>query len=273
MATTQNTFGNFGQRAVGTNENAGGLAQRYDTGVSITGQNINVSEEERWMSGLGGGALVALGLKTGGVSGSLLALLGGSLLWRGVTGHCSLYQALGQNTAAGKHAGVEHGAGIKIEKSVTINKPAAELYQFWRKLENLPRVMSHLESVTTTGSQQSHWKAKAPAGMSVEWDAEIINEKENELIAWRSLSGAEIPNAGSVRFEQTPAGRGTQVKVALSYEPPAGQLGALLAKLFGEEPSQQVEEDLRRFKQLMETGETASVAGQPSGRKAATSGR
>lgn len=271
MASNQATFGSLGHDQTTPHENAGALAQRHNTGVSITGRNINVGDEERIASGLGGGALLLLGLKTGGVSGVLMALVGGGLIWRGATGHCAMYQALGQNTAAGKHAGVEHNAGVKIEKSVTINKSASELYQFWRKLENLPHVMSHLESVTSNG-KQSHWKAKAPAGMSVEWDAEIINEKENELIAWRSLPDAQVPNAGSVRFTPASNGRGTEVKVALSYEPPAGYLGSLVAKLFGEEPGQQVQEDLRRFKQLMETGETASVEGQSSGR-AATGGR
>jgi uncharacterized membrane protein len=128
--------------------------------------------------------------------------------------------------------------------------------------------MDHLESVTVQDDKRSHWVAKAPAGTTVEWDAEIINEKENELIAWRSLDGADVDNAGSVRFSEATGGRGTVVKVSLEYDPPAGIIGSLIAKLFGEEPSQQVQEDLHRFKQVMETGERPTTEGQSSGRSA-----
>ncbi|HZS04219.1 MAG TPA: SRPBCC family protein [Blastocatellia bacterium] len=237
-------------------------------------RQINISENERWVSGLGGGALALYGLRHGGFGGILLALAGGSLIYRGVTGHCDIYHALGISTSekGGLNASVRHGEGIKVEKSVTINKPPEELFRFWRNFENLPRVMSHLETVRVIDEKRSHWVASAPAGTTVEWDAEIINEKPNELIAWRSLEDSQIPNAGSVRFERAPNGRGTEVKVALNYEPPAGSLGSLVAKLFGEEPAQQVAEDLRHFKQVMEAGETPSVEGQPSGRSA-TSGR
>jgi uncharacterized membrane protein len=204
----------------------------------------------------------------------MLALTGGGLVYRGATGHCSVYQALGVDTADKQsgRASVRHNRGIKIEKSVTINKSPEELYSFWRNFGNLPRFMNHLESVNEIGDKRSHWVAKAPAGMTVEWDAEIINEEKNELIAWRSLEGAGVPNAGSVRFEAAPANRGCVVRVSLSYEPPGGALGSKIAKLFGEEPGQQIEEDLRRFKQLMETGEIASTGVQPSGRAAALGG-
>jgi uncharacterized membrane protein len=153
-----------------------------------------------------------------------------------------------------------------------VNRPAAELYRYWRNFENLPKFMDHLESVRTTGEKRSHWVAKAPAGTTVEWDAEIINEKENELIAWRSLENADVDNAGSVRFQEAPAGRGTEVRVSLEYDPPGGMVGAAIAKLFGEAPDQQIQEDLRRFKQVMEAGERATTEGQASGRSA-TSGR
>ncbi|MGE0132924.1 MAG: SRPBCC family protein [Blastocatellales bacterium] len=238
---------------------------------------INVSENERLISGFGGGALALYGLKRGGLKGLMLAIIGGGLIYRGATGHCDFYAAMSISTAKGKgrRASVKHGAGIKVEKSVTIKRQAEELFRFWRNFENLPRFMNHLESVRVIDGHpngRSHWVAKAPAGMTVEWDAEIINEEPNELIAWRSLEGAQIPNAGSVRFEKAPNSRGTEVKVSLEYAPPAGKLGSLIAKLFGEEPERQVEEDLRRFKQLMETGETASVEGQTSGRRAASGG-
>ena len=144
-------------------------------------------------------------------------------------------------------------------------RPAAELYSFWRKLENLPQVMSHLESVTQTGDTRSHWVAKAPLGRSVSWDAEITEDLENEMIAWRALEGSEIQNAGSVAFNES-HDRGTEIKVVLAYEPPLGKVGATVARLLGEEPERQLQDDLRRFKQLMETGEIATVQGQPSGR-------
>jgi uncharacterized membrane protein len=144
---------------------------------------------------------------------------------------------------------------IRVEKSITVNRLPEELYQFWRNFENLPRFMAHLDAVQATGEKRSHWRAKALAGMTVEWDAEIINDRPHELIAWRSVEGADVDNAGSVHFKRAPGGRGTEVKVEMRYIPPGGVIGATIAKLFGEEPEQQVGEDLRRFKQVMEAGE------------------
>jgi uncharacterized membrane protein len=263
MATTSGTYAKEEQPRLS-----------IDSGVSAPRsprRGINLSEAERKLSALGGAAMAIYGLSKGGGVGFVLGLAGGGLLYRGLSGHCYIYEALDINTARrrGLHASVAHGHGIKTETSVTINKPAKDLYRFWRKFDNLPRFMQHLESVRIIDDRRSHWVAKAPAGMTVEWDAEIINEKENELIAWRSLENSEVRNAGSVRFEEAPSGRGTIVKVAINYDPPAGKLGAALAQLFGEEPGQQVEEDLRRFKQIMEAGEMASVEGQTSGRQAA----
>lgn len=155
--------------------------------------------------------------------------------------------------------------------TVTINRPAEEIYRFWRKLDNLPQFMSHLKSVTVTDDSHSHWVAKGPAGADVEWDAEIIADTPNELIAWRSLPGATVDNAGTVRFEPAAGGRGTVVRVALKYDPPAGALGATIAKLLGEAPEKQIPVDLRRIKQLLETGEIARTEGQSSGRSRSTS--
>lgn len=229
--------------------------------------SINVGGAERKISTIGGAALALYGLTRGSLGGLALALVGGGLIYRGTTGHCSTYSALGVNTAKGK-AGVAGNEGIKVEKSITIDKPANELYKFWRNFENLPHFMTHLESVKEMGERRSHWVAKAPLGTSVEWDAEIINEKENEMIAWRSLEGADVDNAGSVRFQPAAGGRGTEVKVSMEYNPPGGVVGAAVAKLFGEEPNQQVADDLRRFKQLMEAGAIPSTEGQSSGRSA-----
>lgn len=144
---------------------------------------------------------------------------------------------------------------MRVQKSITVNRPPEELYRFWRNFENLPRFMRHLESVQVMGETRSHWRAKAPIGTRVEWDAEIINDRPHELIAWRSREGADVDNAGSVHFKRAPGGRGTEVRVEMQYIPPGGVIGATLAKLFGEAPEQQVSEDLRRFKQVMEVGE------------------
>lgn len=193
-----------------------------------------------------------------------IALVGGAI---GLAAYGVYRQLRGQQGEEGHSplASVEYGEGNKFVKVVTINKPAAELYRYWRDFANLPRFMHHLEAVETLGEGRSHWQAKAPLGQHVEWDAKIINDIENELIAWQSEEGSQIPNAGSVRFTPAPAGRGTEVRVTLSYEPPVGQVGAALAKILGEEPSRQVADDLRRFKQLMETGELPTNARQPHG--------
>ncbi|MDP9469594.1 MAG: SRPBCC family protein [Chloroflexota bacterium] len=152
-----------------------------------------------------------------------------------------------------------------VEKAITVNRPPEEVYGLWRDFENLPRFMLHLESVQVMGDGRSHWKAKAPAGRTVEWDAEIVDDRPNELITWRSLEGADVRNTGSVRFNPAPGGRGTEVRVKLQYDPPAGKLGASVAKLFGEEPNLQLREDLFRFKQVLETGEVVRSEGSLDG--------
>jgi uncharacterized membrane protein len=224
--------------------------------------DVNVGKGERWGSIIGGAALVACGLKRRSLGGTALALLGGGLLYRGTTGHCRLYQALGMSTARGDEA----PQVVEVAKAITIAKPPEELYRFWRHFENLPCFMSHLKSVSSTGDGRSHWVATAPLGRAVEWDAELTEERDNELIAWRSLEGARIPNHGRVRFQRAPGGRGTEVHVTLAYQPPMGRLGSSVAKLFGEEPGQQLETDLRRLKSFMEAGEIPTTQGQPSGR-------
>ncbi|MDQ4122515.1 MAG: DUF2892 domain-containing protein [Acidobacteriota bacterium] len=232
---------------------------------------INVGENERVVSGIGGGLLAAYGLTRGDLFGVGLALLGSSLVYRSATGYCAGYNALGINTAAKENmTSVKASSSVRVDQAMTINAPVEEIYNFWRNFENLPQFMYHLESVTKIDEMRSHWKAKAPLGMTVEWDAEIISEIPNELISWRSVEGADVANAGSVRFLPSTGGRGTVVKVELRYEPPAGKLGAAVAWLTGEEPSVQIRDDLRRFKQLMETGEIPTIEGQPAGRSSST---
>jgi uncharacterized membrane protein len=145
--------------------------------------------------------------------------------------------------------------GVHVVKSLTIARSPQELYRFWRQLDNLPRFMAHLESVEVVDDRRSIWKVKGPAGATVEWEAEITSDVPNELIAWRSLPGADVANAGMVQFTRAPGTRGTEVLVELRYDPPAGAIGRGLAALFGREPAQQVAGDLRRFKQVIETGE------------------
>jgi uncharacterized membrane protein len=146
---------------------------------------------------------------------------------------------------------------VRVERVTTINKPVHEVYQFWREFQNFPRFMRHLESVEVLGERRSRWRAKGPAGRTVEWEAEMLEDRQDEWIAWRSLPGSQIENSGSVRFSPAPGARGTELRVQLQYSPPAGRLGRGIAWLFGEEPEQQIHDDLHRFKQLMETGEIA----------------
>ena len=230
--------------------------------------HVNIEEGERWASLIGGGLLVVLGVARGGRAGTLAALGGGVLIYRGARGHSHLYQALGledRPTHLAPVMSLAHRRGVTVRRTVAINKAVEELYAFWRDFENLPRFMNHLESVTCDGSRRSHWVARAPAGRRVSWDAEVVDERPNELIAWRSLEDADVHNAGTVQFERGPGGRGTTIRVSLTYAPPGGKLAAVVAKLFGEEPGQQVHEDLRRLKQILEAGEVPTVAGQPRG--------
>ena len=224
----------------------------------------NINNLERSISIIGGGTVMLLGARRASLSGLLLAVAGSALIHRGVTGHCVAYAGFGND----RRTAIDEenvARDVHVEKSITIKKDAAELYSFWRRFENLPRIMRHLESVTPIDELRSHWVVIGPAGKRFEWDAEIYNEKKNELIAWRSLAGSDIVNAGSVRFEPMPAGRGTEVKVVLNYNVPGGWLTALFAKPFRTEPVQMIEDDLRRFKQLAETGEVATIEGQPTG--------
>jgi uncharacterized membrane protein len=229
-------------------------------------RRVNVGEAERWLSLVGGGILGAYGLTRGTVAGFGLAALGGALLYRGLTGHCPCYTALGVDTAGHSDvASIPSGQGVKVVRSVTLNRSPEELYRFWRDFENLPRFMTHLVSVKVDGNR-SHWVARGPLGKHVEWDAEVINEEPNRLIAWRSLEGSEVATAGSVHFDPAPGGGGTKVTVVMKYDPPAGRVGALIAKLFGEDPARQIQEDLGRLKQLMEAGEVPAMEGQPVSR-------
>ena len=166
---------------------------------------------------------------------------------------------------SGASARRERRRAVYIEHAQTVNKPIAEVYRFWRDFGNFPRFMRHLESVEVLDGKRSRWRAKGPAGFTAEWEAELLQDRESEWIAWRSIDGSGIDNSGSVRFAAAPGARGTEVRVQLQYKPPAGTVGRYVAKLFGEEPEQQIQEDLRNFKRIMETGEIPTIQGQPRG--------
>src|SRR3712207_974317 len=212
MAASEETLTNAGTTGV------------EPSGSTWSGASVNVGQVERWVSAVGGGALALYGITRGSLGGVALALVGAALVQRGYSGHCNLYEAVGYNSAgtAGlrnrENVSVPAERGIKLEESVTINRPPEELYAFWSNFENLPRFMNHLEAVHITGGNRWHWVAKGPAGTRVEWDAEVYNQKENELIAWRTLEGSQVASAGSVRFEPAAGGRGTPVRVLLKYE-------------------------------------------------------
>jgi uncharacterized membrane protein len=174
----------------------------------------------------------------------------------------SVQQARSRRPALHGIAGV-----VEFEKSITVNRSAEECYRFWRDFSNLPRFMEHVESVDVKSERLSHWVAKGPAGTTVEWDAEITADQPGQLLAWHSTEDADIVNAGTVRFERAPGDRGTLIHVDFHYTPPGGKPGAMVAKLFGEEPEMQIDDDLRHFRQLLETGEIPTTVGQPAGQR------
>jgi uncharacterized membrane protein len=221
----------------------------------------NVGYRERIISSLTGGLLTAYGL-SGNRPGSLLSIgLGGALLYRGIKGECHLYRALGIDTAH-RHPTTVIPAqrGDHVESSIAVRRSPQELYSFWRELENLPSVMKHLKSVEAVDRVRSHWIAEGPLGKDVEWDAEVFNDVENEMIAWRSIPGGAVDTAGSVHFKPLGDGRETRVTVNLKYDPPAGAVGAWVASLLGRDPQAMIEEDLRQFKRRMEAGEHSTAA-------------
>lgn len=233
----------------------------------------NVGTAERAISVAAGSIVAIQGLSRGSLPGLICAAIGGALIYRGATGSCPMYRALNIDTAnpqaTGDQAQQEEldERGIEVEQAFLINRPAQELYDFWRNFENLPTVMKHLKSVTRIDDRKSHWVAEAPriAGGTIEWDAEIAQDVPGERIEWRSVPGSAVDTVGEVQFIPAVGDRGTEVHVNMLYVPPAGKLGHWLATVFGTSPRRQIREDLRNFKRMMETGEIATVQGQPRG--------
>ncbi len=221
----------------------------------------NVGRTERWISAAAGAALLGYGLGRRRFRAVLLPV-GIGLLRRAITGHCEVNRALGRNSARDEGrvspvASLDRGEGRKFEQAVLIHRPCGELFRFWRQLDNLPRFMDNLESVTVLDSLRSHWVAKGPLGTRVEWNAEVNNEIEDELIAWRSLPGADVDQAGSVHFSPAPDGH-TEVRVIMRYAAPGHRVGDAVAHILGEDPERQIADDLRRFKQVMDTGDVGA---------------
>jgi uncharacterized membrane protein len=202
-----------------------------------------------WASIGGGAAMATFGISRRSWPGAALAAAGGFLV----------YQGFRESHKASRP--------IHVERSFTIDRPVNEVFRYWRNFENLPKFMRHLRSVQTTGDRTSRWEARAPLGFPIAWEAEITDERANDYIIWHSLPGGAVEHRGSIQFRSAPFEGGTEVTVSLDYRPPAGKFGSVFSRLFGENPEQQVREDLRRFKQLMEAGEIPTTQGQPSGRR------
>ena len=220
----------------------------------------NISTLERWASVTAGAALTVYGMSRRKRGGWIYSGAGALLLRRGTTAHCELYDALGVNTAASHddtRVALAGSRGVNVFESVTIERSTEELYRFWRNLENLPQFMRHLESVEKITDTISHWRAKGPAGLTVEWDGEVYNEVPNKLIAWRSLEGADVVSAGSVNFDRRAGGDATRVTVHLQYSPPFGKVGAAVARLFGADAQTEIRADLENFKTTIESGQKA----------------
>ena len=223
--------------------------------------SINVGTAERIISALGGAALTAMALRDlKSPSGVSMLLTGGFLLVRGISGYCAVNNAVGRNSVH------KQGSPVEVKTTVSLNKSPAEVYAFWRKLENLPRFMRHLEHVEELDQTRSRWTAKGPAGVgTVSWEAEILEDHQNEFISWSSLPGSTVDNAGQVRFIKTPTG--TDIKVQITYRLPAGDVGGVAAKLFSPMAEKMMRDDIRDLKNVMETGDAAGPSGKKKNKK------
>jgi uncharacterized membrane protein len=224
---------------------------------------MTLGDLERWGSVTTAAALMIYGVSRRSPAGLGLALAATPLAYRGLAGRWPPQLTRHHTADEDTRAALGGGRGLIVYESIRLERPIAEVYSFWRRFENLPRFMAHLAKVTETDGGRSHWMARGPGGVLVEWDAEIINEIENQVIGWRSLPGGDVSVAGSVNFDTVRAGQSTQLTVRLQYAPPAGRVGAFVSMLAGREPSQTIREDLRRLKQILEAGEVARATAPP----------
>lgn len=237
--------------------------------VAMSAHTVNISETERWLSSIAGAAMILSGLKQRSVVGALRAASGAALLTRGASGYCPAYASVGRSYSRVYDTREALGGrcGVHVDESITINRPAADVWAIWRDFESLPNYIPSLKSVTRTDATRFHWEAIGPGRRSIAWDAEILNEIPNELIAWRTIGEPDVVSAGSVRFVQSKGRGDTQVHVRLQYEPAGGKSTAAIAWLFGKEPGQLIRAGLRRFKAIIETGEAPTTAGQAHGKR------
>ena len=239
---------------------------------SMTRENligdVNVGRGERLLSTILGGLLTVYGLKRRGRAGYGMAVIGAEMLYRGTTGHCHAYSAMGISTQEARGIGevidIDESKAVDVRRSIEIARPREELFAIWRDFSNLPRFMSHLDRVDVLSDTKSHWVTKGPAGIRVEWDAEIVDERENEWIAWQAVEPAEVPNNGTVMFRDAPSGD-TEIFVTLEAQPPGGKLGELVARMFGKSPDRQVRMALEKFKEMAEGGHQWNEAGAALG--------
>ena len=213
---------------------------------------VNVGQIERLASALTGGALAAYGMAKRNPAGIAMALLGGTILLRGATGHCLVYQAMGSSTAPEEE-------DVHLEDAIIVNQPRAVLFAFWREFANLPQFVPGLVSVVPVGDTQLHWIANTSGNRRITWDTEIIAEKKNALITWRTLPDSPVRHTASVRFTTLPHGGGTEVRMSVEYRAPGGQIAGKLSKILGKDPEQTLLEILQQFKQLAESGEVAAT--------------
>jgi uncharacterized membrane protein len=234
--------------------------QTPNTGSS----RINLGKTERIISAAGGAFLLTSGaqdIKKHPVTALVKALAGGYLLYRGVSGHCPLRELIGKNQVQ------KQPKPLLIREALTVNRPRNEVYNYWRQLSNFPLFMKHIVEVNVENELQSQWKMRLPGGAgTVEWKAVVVEDKPGELLAWRSVEGADVDTTGEIIFKDAPGDRGTEVHATIFYRAPAGALGKMAGKLFRKGFEIQVRQDLRRFKQMLETGETSTIEGQTAAR-------
>jgi uncharacterized membrane protein len=242
--------------------------KQYTTPQNVQ-TDVNMNPTERSAKFISGLMLVGTGLLKRGWMGLGMGIAGVTMLFQSGTGVSYINKLLNRNSAIKRTSGavsVPHKQGKHVTASITINRPAADIYNFWRNFRNLEHFMPYVKSVDVKNATQSHWSINGPAGMAIEWDAEIINDEPNRVIAWRSLKNPFVDHAGAVRFEEAPNHQGTEVRVEMEYAPLGGAAGMAFAKLLGASPEQHAVDSLRRLKQIMEVGQTPTTDGQPSGR-------
>ena len=289
----KNSQGNRGQQTSGNRQSAGRqsvgqpeserreIGRQQNSGQSSDSQSLwasncdNVGSTERIVSAGLGGLLVASGIVRGRLPGLLLTAVGASLLYRGLSGYCALYQQLGMSTCeldeqsseshshSGQSSGLSRGPlagmmphhdaikGIKIEESFTIDRSAHELYEVWTKWEELPQLLPHIKSIETIGDKKTRWTAVAPMGVKLTWEAEIIKQEADRMVSWKSTSG-DVATAGSVHFESRGDNK-TEMKVSMQYDPPGGKALAAVAEFFNMGLDKRVREDLKQFKDRLES--------------------